>query len=243
MKIAVQLWSLKEYTKVSPDAALEDVKKAGFDGVEFAGGMYGLTAERLRAKLDALGLTVCGAHIGLDDVLKDFKRTAADAAALGHKNIVVPWLEPNALRKNPAEFTAKLNKAAALCGKEGLNLVYHNHAFEFENGENYLYTFADAVPALLFEPDIFWLKAAGLDFFDVAARLYGRIALLHVKELSPLGTDAPNPPLGGGISDTAKILKYAKTNEKIKWTILEVEKFGSDYPSYLKVSAKFMKDA
>ena len=52
MKIAVQVYSLRHYIndKDSLFKALEDIKAAGYDGVEFAG-YFGAEAAELKAKL------------------------------------------------------------------------------------------------------------------------------------------------------------------------------------------------
>ena len=56
MKFAVQLYSLRGHIKDGADLLhiLEEVKKLGFEGVEFAG-FFGLDAPTLKAKLDELG--------------------------------------------------------------------------------------------------------------------------------------------------------------------------------------------
>ena len=68
MKYAVQLYSLRDMVKCGDDflKILEEVKKLGFDGVEFAG-YHGLSAETIKAKLDELGLVPVGCHIGVEN--------------------------------------------------------------------------------------------------------------------------------------------------------------------------------
>ena len=72
MKIAVQVYSLRHYIndKDSLFKALEDIKAAGYDGVEFAG-YFGADAASIKAKLDELGLVAVGGHIGIENFESD----------------------------------------------------------------------------------------------------------------------------------------------------------------------------
>jgi sugar phosphate isomerase/epimerase len=235
------MYSLREQAEKDLDGTLAAVKAAGFDGVELAG-MYGLSAGELRAKLDARGLKASGAHIGLNDILHSFERTAADARALGFADAVVPSLDAAELYAKTDGIVADFNRAAALCKKAGLRLCYHNHNFEFKGGVNYLYVLADGVPELRFEADVFWLKAADISFSEVSRRLGARLAILHIKEMNPKGVWEPNPLLGEGVSGIAEILEYAKRRKEIEWAVLEMEKLDVDYRDYLKAAARYMTE-
>ena len=72
MRIAVQLYSVREHIKDSETLlkALEEIKKIGYDGVEFAG-YFNTDAKTIKAKLDEVGLTSVGGHIGIDDFASD----------------------------------------------------------------------------------------------------------------------------------------------------------------------------
>ena len=72
MKLAVQLYSLRnDYTNGEEFLEiLAKVKEIGFDGVEFAG-CAGLEPEVIKARLDELGLTAVGCHMGLDNFKED----------------------------------------------------------------------------------------------------------------------------------------------------------------------------
>ena len=102
-KIALQLYSIKDYIKNGPglDRALENVAAIGFTGVEFAGYyQYDKDATGLRKALANAGLKACGTHVncaayGLDtkawtydpDVLK---KTCEFNMAYGNNLIINP---------------------------------------------------------------------------------------------------------------------------------------------------------
>ncbi|MDE2410148.1 MAG: sugar phosphate isomerase/epimerase [Sphingomonadales bacterium] len=86
------------------------------------------------------------------------------------------------------ETAALLNDRAAALRTSGVRVGYHNHNLEFApigNTTGFDILLAETDPKLVhFEVDIGWVAAAGLDpvrFFD---RLHGRVALLHVKDLT-----------------------------------------------------------
>jgi len=239
-KLSVQMWSLKDYAEKDLDSALVAVKAAGFDGVELAG-MYGLTAAELKGKLDKHGLKASGAHIGLDN-FSNFEQLAADAKVLGYADIIVPSLDVQKLYSDTDAIVAGLNQAAQKCKAAGLRLGYHNHEFEFKDGINYLYVFADGVKDMLFEVDVFWLKAAEQDYFEIYKRLGSRINILHIKEMNPKGIWEPNPVPGEGVARIGEILAHAKDKGAIEWLVLEAENLkNTDYKEYLKKSAQYIK--
>ena len=235
MKIGIQMYSLREYTQNSLDEALDAVKESGFDGVELAG-FCGLTAKELKAKLDARGLIVSGAHTGIDAVLNDFDKTAKDAETLGFKDLIISAVDSKSLYENADGVIDKLNQAAEICKKAGFRLGYHNHDFEFNGSVNYLNIFADKVKSMFFEPDLFWFKTGGQDFFEFVKKAGDRIKVLHVKELSKEGEEAANPLPGDGAANIREILNFAKKQKNIEWAVLEAEKLGCNYKDYIKAS-------
>ena len=72
MKIAVQVYSVRDHINNTETllSTLEEIKKIGYDGVEFAG-YFDTDAATIKAKLDELGLVCVGSHMGLDDFKED----------------------------------------------------------------------------------------------------------------------------------------------------------------------------
>ena len=107
-KVAVQLYSLKDYIGgnkkanlkgVGLEKGLADVRAIGFEGVEFAG-YYGFKPCELKKMLADNGLKVCGTHVGNDrygfDVKKGtfnadvLKKTCEFETAYGNTTIICP---------------------------------------------------------------------------------------------------------------------------------------------------------
>ncbi len=84
----------------------------------------------------------------------------------------------------------KMNRAAEVVKKAGMQFCYHHHAFEFapvegsKTGMDILLERLDPKLAAL-EVDMFWLKIAGIDPAAFLTKHKGRVPLLHVKDVLP----------------------------------------------------------
>jgi hypothetical protein len=126
----------------------------------------------------------------------------------------------------PGERTAAtidlLNKASEQCRAAGLELYYHNHAFEFDGprGQRFLDQLHKGLDRQVrLELDIFWATVGGDSAADVLKQWKGRVRSIHLKDVAP---DAPLHPketdvppsafreLGKGKLDLKAILKQAE---------------------------------
>jgi hypothetical protein len=85
------------------------------------------------------------------------------------------------------------NRAAELCAKGGVELYYHNHAYEFSGPKGS--RFIDQLHARLdkrirLELDVFWAAITGTSPVEVLSQWKGRVKSLHLKDLAP-NTPAP----------------------------------------------------
>ena len=107
MKIAVQLYSLRDIIKGSGEellAILPKIKALGYDGVEFAG-YFGVDAATLRAALDSAGLVAVGTHIAIESYSpENFDKTAEFCRTLGMKTMAwaAPTTRPPRSSRRPA---------------------------------------------------------------------------------------------------------------------------------------------
>ena len=104
----------------------------------------------------------------------------------------VPEVSVDDVRKTLDDYkriAANANKAAALTKAAGIQLSYHNHAFEFQPKEGgktgYDIFIEEFSPDMQFEIDVFWIKVGGLEPADLIAKLSGRVSQLHLKDLKP----------------------------------------------------------
>ncbi|MBR3990778.1 MAG: sugar phosphate isomerase/epimerase, partial [Clostridia bacterium] len=68
LPVAIQLYSLRNELDRDFKGTLEEVKRMGYDGVEFAG-LGNNSPETVEAWVDELGLTPISAHVAIEDFL------------------------------------------------------------------------------------------------------------------------------------------------------------------------------
>jgi sugar phosphate isomerase/epimerase len=188
-KVGLQLYSVRDLMKADMPGTLAKVASIGYKEVEFAG-YFGRTPAQVRALLKKNGLSSPSTHIGLDILEKDSVRAFADAKAIGHQWVIVPYI-PEERRKTLDDWkniTTLLNQLGPQAKAAGLRLGYHNHDFEIRSVEgqrplDYMLDHTD--PSLVdFEMDLYWVVFGGGDPIDFFNRHPKRFALVHVKDSS-----------------------------------------------------------
>jgi sugar phosphate isomerase/epimerase len=186
-KVGLQLYTVRDMMKADLPGTLHKVAAIGYKEVEFAG-YFGRTPAQIRELLHKNGLTSPSTHIPLDVLEKDSVRAFADAKAVGHQWVTVPFL-PEERRKTAEDWkgiAALLNQLAPQAKAAGLRLAYHNHDFELRSiggmrPLDMLLTETD--PSLVdFEMDLYWVVFGGGDPLDYFNRFPKRFALVHVKD-------------------------------------------------------------
>ena len=127
--IALQVYTVRDFAEQDFAGTMRKVKEMGYDGVELAG-TYDMKAVEIKKILDEIGLELVSAHVNLnliedDAVLDDF-------AATGMKYIAIPWLTGPKNAEELKSTIERIQKAGERCKARGMQLLYHNHDFEFE---------------------------------------------------------------------------------------------------------------
>jgi sugar phosphate isomerase/epimerase len=103
---------------------------------------YGYTPGEFKKLLEGYGMQMPSGHVQMlpndydfkkNDFADKWKYTVDDAATVGQKFLVSPWLD-DSLRKNMKdvkEYMGVFNKSGELCKNSGMKFGYHNHDFEF----------------------------------------------------------------------------------------------------------------
>ena len=188
--IALQLYTVRDETAKDFKGTLRAVAEIGYHGVEFAG-YGGLGSKELAAALSEYGLKTVGSHVGLTLLEQDIDREISYCLEIGSPYLIVPWIDKSLLAQAETlkKFIDQLNDYGRRCQARGLTLAYHNHQFEFEtvDGKTLLERIIEATdPALVkFEIDTYWAAFAGVDPITLIRQLSGRVATLHLKDMSP----------------------------------------------------------
>lgn len=191
--IGLQLYTLRNELQKDTPGTIKAVAAAGYK----QGEMFGFpNCDPVIAAAKDSGLELHSSHFEWDSVVNpkddsysDFQRILEKAKKVGLSDLVIPFLaEQN--RKTIDDFkkvAAHANQAAVLAKKAGIQLSYHNHAFEFEpkeGGRRGIDVFmAEFGPDMKFEVDIFWVKVGGVEPLDLMKKLSGRMSQIHLKDL------------------------------------------------------------
>src|SRR5919106_6391878 len=90
--IGVQLYTVREPLERDFDGTLAKVAAAGYREVEMAG-YFGRSAAQVRDALRRAGLSAPSAHVPLASLGDGWERVLADARTVGHRYLVMPWLD------------------------------------------------------------------------------------------------------------------------------------------------------
>ena len=183
--IALQVYSVRDAAEQDFAGTMRRVKEMGYDGVELAG-TYGMTAVEAKKILDEVGLELVSAHVGLD-LLED-DAVLDDYAATGMKYIAIPWLTAPKNREEMEAVLGRIRNAGERCRARGMQLLYHNHDFEFEkiDGKYILDTYYSEISSDLLqtELDVCWVNVGG-EKPPVYIRKYsGRAPIVHLKDFA-----------------------------------------------------------
>ena len=77
LPIAAQVYSVREQAAADFDAAMGELARMGYDGVELAG-LYGKSPKEILEILDHRGLKAVSAHVPYDEFVKDLEGTVED---------------------------------------------------------------------------------------------------------------------------------------------------------------------
>ena len=243
-RIGIQLYTVRGEMQKNVEATLARIARIGYREVEFAG-YFGRTPAQIRGALDANGLSAPSSHIALADVRSpDFARTLEGARTMGHRYLIVAWLDDSD-RASQDSYTALADTLIAASPKAaefGITLGYHNHNFEFAplGGKTGLEVMLErsANTPVVFEMDLYWITDAGQDPIAWFSRFPGRFPLVHVK-------DSAGPPknamrdVGAGTIDWKAIFGH-HAEAGIKYYFVEhddpPDPFASAAASYAYLS-------
>lgn len=196
-RVALQLYTLRRQTEQDLEAALDQAAEAGYDEIEWFGGLWGRTAEAIRSLLSERGLGLLAAHVPLSELEADPAGVMDTYRALHCQVLVCPWLDDeqrgDGSRAHYMELGRRLDLLSYRFRAGGFRFAYHNHEFEllpFDDGEPDRLG-RDGLHALVsrrshdgwgLELDTYWAAFAGSDPVALIRELGDRVHLLHLKD-------------------------------------------------------------
>jgi sugar phosphate isomerase/epimerase len=189
--------------KKNPLGTLKQIAGMGYKVVEHANYInrkfYGYTPKEFKKILNDLGLKMYSGHTVLkkshwdvkhNDFTDEWKHTVEDAAFMGQKFVISPWLDES-LRKNyevMVDFLEIFNRSGELCQKHGMKFGYHNHWFEFDSKLNGQVVFDIIMKhtdpdKVVIQLDMGNMYIGGAHAIDVLNKYPGRFETIHVKDM------------------------------------------------------------
>jgi sugar phosphate isomerase/epimerase len=230
--IGVQLYTVRDLTAKDFAGTVKKVAELGYRNVELAG--YGnlKTAQEAKKALGDAGLKSPAGHWAIDVLRKEseLQRVMEEAQLLEMQTVVVPFL-PADMRKDADAWkrtAALLDEIGSYFHGVGIEVAYHNHAFEFErkyDGDKYDYDilFENTQTHLVkAEIDVYWMHHAGVDPVGYINKFGDRVRLLHLKDMAQ-GAEKRFAPVGAGTMDFKAILAAAEKND-VRWGMVEQDK-------------------
>lgn len=226
----LQLYSLRDDLPKDPKEILKQVASFGYrqiESYEGAQGMFwGMKNTEFKSYMDSLGMQIVSSHCNYKENLE---RKADEAAAIGMKYLMCPYLGPQKDLDAFRKFAADFNKAGEICKQRGIKFAYHNHDYSFKLVEGQYpqdVLMQNTDKGLVdYELDLYWVVAAGQNPVDWFKKYPGRFKLCHVKDKKGDETTT----LGTGTIDYPSILKEAQNNG-MEYFIVEQEQYTGTTP-------------
>ena len=248
-----------QWHKDGPVEGLKKIAEWGYTELE-GGGVRGMQADELSNLLKSIGLKrVIGSAgiqllIGDESALKTSLQRALDA---GQKYVACYWPWPGEAKGQKIddwkEVADNLNRGGRICHSEGVQLIYHNHDFEFYPVEgqvpfDVLLPLLDPVVGI--ELDLYWITKGGKSAVEYLKKYPGRYPVLHVKDMpadvkcgvAPTDfstlTEKDFAPIGSGVINFPEIFRTNKISGA-KHFMVESDKPG-DTAEFLELSGKYL---
>ena len=259
--IGLQLYTVRDAMQNDAAGTLAKVAKLGYNSVEgatYTGSekFYNMEPAAFAALLKQNGLIMPSSHYRLGEektnneevkgtMLHDWDKAVDDAAAVGIKYMVCAYLS-DAERGGLDHYkyvAEQLNKAGERCKKSGIQLCYHNHAFEFDSQDGklpYDILLNETNKNLVkMEMDLYWVSKAGKDPVELINQNPGRFPLFHMKDMD--NTAAKNfTEVGNGTIDFKRILANAN-KAGLKYFFVEQDQTPGDPFDSIAKSIAYIK--
>lgn len=244
MKLAAQLYTLREYLKTTKEieATLKKVKEIGYNTVQVSG-LGPIDPKVLKEITDREGLDICATHIGyadltdkLDDVIEKHHLWGCQYVGLG----AMP-LEQRSSKQGYLDFAKQASEIGRQLKSAGLKFIYHNHNFEFAKydgipGMDILIQETDP-DVVDFELDVYWVQAGGADPVDWIRKVNGRMKVVHLKDMAVTSEREQRfAEVGEGNMNFARILEACK-EIGVEWGTVEQDQcYGKNAFDCLQLS-------
>lgn len=251
--VGVQLYTVRRVLPKKPLDTLRAIEQIGYREVECGGD----DLDAIWPSLKQTSLKPVSAHLNEQFFIhrpEKLPSAIESAKAHGFEYAVCPWIDPR--DRGGVEMIRKLggtlNHAGELCRKAGLQLCYHNHAFEYQptpDGRLLDVLMKTTDPLLVhLELDVMWAHVAGTDPVSILKQYGDRIPLVHLKNVAPdvqprFNENIPRAAfrdLGHGVVDIPAVIRAAK-DAGVKHYFVEQDETPGDPLDSLRMSFQYLE--
>lgn len=242
----LQLYTLRDVIADDPEATLRQIAEYGYNQIESYEGPMGMWWNMgntgFKELMDELGMTAISTH---SNVFEEFERKANEAAEIGLKFIISPWIGPQESLDEFRRIADQFNEMGEIANDVGIRFAYHNHAYSFERQEGEFpqdILMENTDPDLVeYQMDIYWVVAAGHDPAEWMQKYPGRFTTGHVKDLAP-GDEPESTVLGTGSIDFSELLPVAAEHGMENFIVEQEAYTGTTPMDAIRDNAEFMKN-
>ncbi len=224
--------------------------EAGYQGLEIGfRHIQEIPARRLAEMLRDHGLQLAASHVGGN--LQDTGQAAGERQIL---DVVLDYLnevgtgllmysglgyqDEDQFRGDFEQFRA----ASVRCQERGVQLLYHNHDWEFASEGRVMNALIDGCgPEVRFCPDIGWVAKAGADSVALLDRMGDRVGAIHLKDFDTAEPGGDTVMLGDGIAPLEAAMAWAARNRPDIWVIAEQDTANVPAQRAIEQNADYMK--
>jgi sugar phosphate isomerase/epimerase len=251
LPLAAQIFTVADMLEKDMRGTLKKVKEAGYDGVEFFGGLR-FVAQDVRYALDEAGLQIAGWHTPWDYLSpENIHSTITYNKVLGNQFVIVPWRADEVLHTSGSclQFAAELTWVSDVLGLYGMVTGYHNHATEFRPTDDTKELPWDIIArntpsSVVMQSDVGNGMRGGGDMVGLLKKYPGRAATVHMKPFAAGGGstffDDPNC-----VIDWDEYFGICRKEAGVRWYIVEYadqDRFPDDPLAALAASAKWFRE-
>ena len=216
-QIGAQMYSVRNHCQNAQEmhTTLKLLKTMGYNICQLSGHAKDIPAEQIKEMLDDTGMKAPSTHISFDEMEEDSDKVIREHKLWGCDYPGIGGL-PVRFRENGVEgyleFAKRVNKVAKILKDNGMQFIYHNHAFEFERhfpeGKTGLETLLENCSEdVMFELDLFWVQRGGGNPLEWIKKVEGRMDVVHFKEMNGTAKNQSEiAPIGKGNMNWAAIL-------------------------------------
>lgn len=243
MKIGCHAVLFKEKIKTDTEKLIMQLSKIGYNGSEIGARFFGTEDKMyLEQVMEENHYELSAMHVAgelnywtNEDLCKEQNEAILKAAEFvrntKNPNLVLSGIHNEEI--NDFESMAcGINLLAKACKKLGVQIHYHNHSWEFENGARIFKALEKNAPDIFFGFDLGWAQKSGYDPFDLIKQHRDRINYVHLRDLSEEGEFVE---IGEGIVNFSRLIdELEKILNEDGWIIIEYENGTEDVERYAK---------